>query len=194
MPLDDYAKKRDFESTSEPAPGGKARARDRFVVQKHAASHLHYDFRLQIGDVLVSWAVPKGPSIDPAVKRLAIQVEDHPLEYRDFEGVIPEGDYGGGTVMIWDEGVIHWNESEGISPAEMLKKGQLSFTLAGKRLKGSFRLIKTHYGKQKDSWLLMKGKDEHAAEKDILEAEPNSVRTGRSLEEIAREGTAKGTP
>ena len=93
--------------------------------------------------------------------------------------------------MIWDEGVIHWNETEGASPTEMLKKGQLVFELAGKKLKGSFHLIKTHYGKQKDSWLLMKGKDEHASEKDILEAEPNSARTGRSMEEIAQEGTGK---
>jgi len=187
MPLDEYAKKRDFQSTSEPTPGGKAPAGSRFVVQKHAASHLHYDFRLQIGDVLVSWAVPKGPSLDPSVKRLAVQTEDPPLEYLDFEGVIPEGDYGGGTVMIWDEGTIHWSETESESPEKMLEKGQLVFELEGKKLKGRFSLVKTHYGKQKNSWLLMKGKDEHTCTTDVLETEPDSTRSGRSLEEIARQ-------
>lgn len=187
MPLDEYAKKRDFKHTPEPAPAPRHGGGNRFVVQKHLASRLHYDFRLQIGDVLVSWAVPKGPSIDSSVKRLAVQTEDHPLEYRDFEGVIPEGDYGGGTVMIWDEGTITWPSSDESSPEEMLAKGQLVFELAGKKLRGRFRLIKTHYGKQKDSWLLMKGKDDYAGETDILETEPDSARTGRSLEEIARQ-------
>jgi bifunctional non-homologous end joining protein LigD len=195
MPLDDYQKKRNFSSTPEPAPSHKPHGKSaRFVVQKHAASHLHYDFRLEIAGVLVSWAVPKGPSMDPSVKRLAVQVEDHPLEYRDFEGVIPEGDYGGGTVMIWDEGTIHWPPSDEGTPEEMLQKGRLVFDLSGVKLNGAFRLIKTNYGSQKDSWLLMKSKDECAEDLDILVSQPNSVRTGRSLDQIARDETGPKSP
>jgi len=133
--------------------------------------------------------VPKGPSMDPSVKRLAIRTEDHPLEYRNFEGVIPADRYGGGTVMIWDEGVVKWPDKEDHgSPEEMLSKGQLVFELAGTKLKGRFRMIKTRFGKQKNAWLLIKGKDEFAASEDILTTEPNSARTGRSLQEIASEG------
>lgn len=189
MPLEEYEKKRDFGKTPEPGLSRKGRVKDRFVVQKHDASHLHYDFRLQIGDVLVSWAVPRGPSMDSSVKRLAIQTEDHPLEYRDFEGVIPRDEYGGGTVMIWDEGNIKWpgKEAETGSPEEMLKKGQLVFELVGRKLKGRFRMIKTRYGKQKNAWLLMKSKDEHAGKDDILVTQPDSARSGRSLEEISAE-------
>ena len=195
MALADYKRKRDFGKTPEPDAGRKEEARDRFVVQKHDASHLHYDFRLQIGEALVSWAVPKGPSMDASVKRLAIRTEDHPLAYRDFEGVIPEAEYGGGTVMIWDEGTIAWPEAESKvarTPQEMLQRGQLVFELVGQKLQGRFRMIKTHYGKQKNSWLLMKGRDDHASPDDILVTQPNSARTGRSLEEIAAEADPMG--
>ena len=192
MPLGDYEKKRDFSSTPEPEPATGKHAGNRFVVQKHDASHLHYDFRIQIGEVLISWAVPKGPSMDPSVKRLAIRTEDHPLEYRDFEGVIPADLYGGGTVMIWDDGVVKWPDKEETTPEEMLSKGQLVFELVGRKLKGRFRMIKTRYGKQENAWLLIKGKDEFATSEDILTAEPNSARTGRSLQEIASETISEG--
>ena len=158
----------------------------RFVVHKHQARNLHYDFRLEMEGVLKSWAVPKGPSMSPADKRLAVMVEDHPLDYRDFEGVIDEGEYGAGAVMIWDEGAVTWKEGE--DPAQMLDRGQIEFELSGKKLKGRFALIRTRMGGSEKNWLLIKGRDEHArARGDVLKEEPDSVRTGRSLERIARD-------
>ena len=178
--LDVYERKRDFSKTPEPvARRAKGGGPLRFVVQKHRASALHYDFRLEAGGVHDSWAVPKGPSLDPKVKRLAMQVEDHPLEYANFEGVIPEGEYGGGTVMIWDEGV--WAPMDGVDPVKAIKSGEMRFVLDGKKLKGGFTLVRT--GDRK--WLLMKRKDEYAKPIDIAEAEPRSVRTNRLLAEIA---------
>ena len=178
--LDVYKRKRDFTKTPEPvALRAKGRGALRFVVQKHRASALHYDFRLEAGGTMPSWAVPKGPSLDPKQKRLAMEVEDHPLEYANFEGVIPEGEYGGGTVMIWDEGV--WAPMEATDPVKAIKAGEMRFVLEGKKLKGSFTLVRT--GDRK--WLLMKRKDEYATPVDIEEAEPRSVRTKRLLAEIA---------
>ena len=186
MSLDNYRKKRDFAGTPEPEGNKTKGSGGRFVVQKHQATRLHYDFRLQIGDVLTSWAVPKGPSMDPSVKRLAIQTEDHPLEYRDFEGTIPADQYGGGTVMIWDEGRIDWSGTEA-TPEEMLKKGLLEFELGGEKLRGRFKMVKVRFRNQENAWLLIKRKDEHAAKTDVLVERPNSARTGRSLEQIAAE-------
>jgi bifunctional non-homologous end joining protein LigD len=187
MPLNTYWAKRDFGLT--PEPRGKARARKSqgwsYVIQKHAASHLHYDFRLELDGVLLSWAVPKGPSLDPADKRLAMQTEDHPIEYGDFEGIIPKGQYGGGTVMLWDRGT--WTP-EG-DPREGLRKGRLKFTLDGEKLSGGWILVRTR-GRNGDddgrAWLLMKDRDEDATSSaSIVEEAPDSVATGRSLDEIA---------
>lgn len=161
--LSDYHKKRDFKITKEPSGKKKVAKKSSkltFVVQEHHASHLHYDFRLELDGVLKSWAVPKGPSMDPADKRLAMQTEDHPLEYGKFHGTIPQGEYGGGEVFIWDNGT--W-ECESPDPHAALEKGDLKFTLKGKKLKGSFVLVKTRYGGSKNSWLLIKHKDEFAA-------------------------------
>src|SRR5882762_10097739 len=167
--LKDYKKKRHFTKTPEPGPEKKATRTGRsFVIQKHRASHLHYDFRLEAEGVLKSWAIPKGPSLDPKVKRLAMQVEDHPLDYARFEGVIPEGEYGGGTVMVWDIGTYRLEGDESFD--EALRKGRIVFTLNGKKLKGSWTLVRT--GDRR--WLLMKRKDKSAAAVDIAAAKPRS--------------------
>ena len=191
MPLNTYWAKRDFGLT--PEPRGKASARKSqgwsFVVQKHAASHLHYDFRLELDGVLLSWAVPKGPSLDPADKRLAMQTEDHPIEYGGFEGIIPKGQYGGGTVMLWDRGT--WTPQG--DPREGLRKGRLKFTLEGEKLSGGWNLVRTR-GTRDDgkndgrAWLLIKERDADATSSaSVVEQEPASVATGRSLDEIAQE-------
>lgn len=159
-----------------------------FVVQKHDASRLHYDFRLELGGVLLSWAVPRGPSLDPSDKRLAVRTEDHPLEYGDFEGVIPEGEYGGGSVIVWDRGT--WT-AEG-DPHEGLERGRLTFDLAGDKLRGRFHLIRTRGrgggGAGRDNWLLFKGADEQARRGGgdaLVEQAPRSVLSGRTVEEVA---------
>ena len=177
MALEDYKRKRDFTKTPEPPPEVKTRKKGDelfFCVQKHLASHLHYDFRLEWNGVLLSWAVPKGPSIDPKDKRLAMQTEDHPFDYGMFEGVIPEG-YGAGIVMLWDYGT--WEpESEDVDAA--LRKGDLKFRLNGYKLKGSWVIVKTRgYGGAPNSWLLIKHKDEWAGPVDIVEFAPLSVKT-----------------
>jgi bifunctional non-homologous end joining protein LigD len=158
----------------------------RFVIQKHAARRLHYDFRLELGGVLVSWAVPKGPSLDPGEKRLAVHVEDHPIEYGGFEGTIPKGQYGGGKVLLWDRGT--W-VPEG-DPVAGLRKGRLVFELEGEKLRGGWSLVRMAGQAERDgdNWLLLKRKDEHARplrEGDVLEERPESVSSGRSMEEIA---------
>jgi bifunctional non-homologous end joining protein LigD len=182
MGLSEYKKKRRFNVTPEPGPEEKqSELGNIFVVQKHRATQLHYDFRLEADGVLKSWAVPKGPSMDPTVKRLAMQVEDHPVDYADFEGVIPEGEYGGGTVMVWDYGVYAPENVKKVSDG--LKKGDLKFVLLGKKLKGSFVLVRTGGSRQ---WLLIKHKDEYAREdEEIAETQPYSVLTKRTLAEIA---------
>jgi bifunctional non-homologous end joining protein LigD len=190
MALEEYRKKRNFSKTPEPAGTvAKRAAKERFFcVQKHLASHLHYDFRLEHNGVLLSWAVPKGPSLDPKVKRLAMKVEDHPLEYGEFEGVIPEG-YGAGIVMLWDRGT--WTlEVEDVGAA--LKKGDLKFTLNGFKLKGSWVLVRTRgrygagRGRSDDgrTWLLIKHRDDWAGELDITEFAPLSVKSGGDFEDI----------
>ena len=180
--LHEYRQKRDFGRTPEPRGNGAPKRGRTFVVQKHAARRLHYDFRLELDGTLKSWAVPKGPSLDPAVKSLAVAVEDHPLEYADFEGIIPQGEYGGGTVMVWDYGVYAPENVKKVSDG--LKKGDLKFVLLGKKLKGSFVLVRT--GDRQ--WLLIKHKDEYVEEgADITEAQPYSILTKRTLAEIAED-------
>jgi bifunctional non-homologous end joining protein LigD len=191
MALEEYRKKRDFKKT--PEPEGKVAPKKKskqlfFCVQKHLASHLHYDVRLEHNGVLLSWAVPKGPSLDPGTKRLAMHVEDHPIAYGSFEGVIPEG-YGAGIVMLWDEGT--WTpEVEDVDAA--LKKGDLKFTLDGYKLKGSWVLVRTKGwpgakpgpGGASRSWLLIKHKDEWSGDVDIVEFAPKSVKSSGDFEDI----------
>lgn len=202
MSLTKYQSKRNFKVTSEPAGGGRvSKAKGLlYVIQKHQASQLHYDFRLEWGGVLLSWAIPKGPSLDPSVKRLAAPVEAHPLEYGSFEGVIPEGEYGGGTVLLWDRGT--WTP-EVPDVDEALRKGDLKFSLKGKKLRGSWVLVRTklgYRGSKKPQWLLIKHRDGFASAEDILDAEPRSVVSKRLLAEIASEEhgdvakAAKGDP
>lgn len=184
MALEEYRRKRDFRKTPEPAGKTAARPRDErfFCVQKHLASHLHYDLRLEHKGILLSWAVPKGPSLDPKAKRLAMHVEDHPIEYGDFEGVIPEG-YGAGIVLLWDKGT--WTpEVDNVDAA--LAKGDLKFTLNGYKLKGSWVLVRTggRYGGDGRSWLLIKHRDEWAGELEIAEFAPLSVKSGGDFEDI----------
>jgi len=218
-PLKEYREKRNFDVTAEPKGGlpddpkgtrssNSKRAHSStnspgdllYVIQKHQASHLHYDFRLEWRGVLLSWAVPKGPTLDPSVKRLATPVEDHPVEYGSFEGVIPEGEYGGGTVMLWDRGT--WTP-EVADVAAALEEGDLKFTLFGKKLRGSWVLVRTklgYGGSAKPQWLLIKHRDRYASTEDILAEQPRSVLTNRLLAEIAHdEGgdmakAAKGDP
>jgi bifunctional non-homologous end joining protein LigD len=194
--LAEYNRKRHFGVTTEPRgtpgrsdPGGPLQ----FVVQKHRAGHLHYDFRLEHRGVMLSWAIPKGPSLDPAVKRLAMETEPHPMDYNQFEGVIPEGEYGGGTVMIWDRGV--WapaadNRLGGAAEVDrQLEKGDLKFVLLGEKLAGSWVLVRTRGTRQ---WLLIKHRDEYVRDEDLTVTRPRSVVSGRTLAEIAR--AAGATP
>ena len=189
-----YQRKRDFTKTKEPAGGKKAPAKKRhklqFVLQKHAASHLHFDLRLEVDGVMKSWAVPKGPSLDPSVKRLAMEVEDHPMEYNTFEGTIPKGQYGGGTVMLWDRGHYTADKAEdGDHEAAMREgcaKGKIDFSFHGKRVNGSFALVRTRGTGSKPQWLLIKHKDEFAEPgSDVVAENMTSVTTGRSMDEIA---------
>jgi len=191
MTLDKYREKRSQKNTPEPF-GGKPSGKElRFVVQKHAASHLHYDFRLEMDGVLKSWAVPKGPSLDADIKRLAMMVEDHPFDYRNFEGVIPKGQYGGGTVIVWDEGTYETTDSVGgdVKKQEkellkQLKAGKLKFKLNGNKLKGEFALVKA-YGKAENNWLLMKLDDKYASDKDIT-LKDKSVISKKSIAQMEK--------
>ncbi len=190
MTLDTYRKKRRFSVTTEPqgttAGGARKTKALAFVVQKHRATALHYDVRLEWGGVMLSWAVPKGPCYDPTVKRLAMQVEDHPIEYNKFEGIIPEGEYGGGTVMIWDHG--SWTPESPDADAA-LKKGDLKLTFHGKKLRGSWVLVRTRGrpGDGKPAWLMIKHRDQWASTEDVTELAPRSVVSNRLLIEIARD-------
>ena len=201
MSLETYRKKRNFAVTPEPSGATRRSAmgkRLRYVVQMHQASHLHYDFRLEWNGVLLSWAVPKGPSLDPAVKRLGMRVEDHPVDYAGFEGVIPRGEYGAGTVMVWDKGA--WvPDNPDVDAA--LRRGDLKFTLYGEKLKGSWVLVRTKSGYPPSSgrpaWLLIKHRDEFASTQDVEVAKPRSASTNRTLTEITRDeggGTGEAPP
>src|SRR5690606_19600223 len=188
MALDTYNKKRDFTRTPEPK-GATARKRgNSFVIQKHDATRLHYDFRLEMDGVLKSWAVTRGPSLVPSEKRLAVHVEDHPLDYGDFEGTIPKGEYGGGTVIVWDRGT--WTPVG--DPKKGMAKGHLEFELDGEKLGGRWHLVRLPMKPREkhDNWLLIKSDDAHAAtpaDPNILEQRPESVKTGRQVEEVAGE-------
>jgi bifunctional non-homologous end joining protein LigD len=177
-----YRQKRDFTVTSEPS-GSSVPISDghRFVVQRHRATRLHYDFRLEAGGVLLSWAVPKGPTLDADAKRLAVHVEDHPLEYFDFEGVIPGGEYGGGDVIVWDWGT--WKITDGADPIAATEAGDLHFDLHGEKLRGHFALVRRGRG-AKEQWLLMHKHDEFAATEWNPEDYPRSVKTGRTNDEV----------
>ena len=194
-PLQEYQRKRDFKATPEPSGKGRRQAADhalQFCIQKHDASHLHYDFRLELDGALKSWAVPKGPSLDPSVRRLAVHVEDHPLDYADFEGHIPEGHYGAGDVIVWDRGV--W-QPEG-DPQVAYAKGKLRFRLQGEKLGGTWNLFRTRLEGKKEQWMLVKSKDDHARSEDdysIVEDQPDSVVSDRTLTPRTRK-TAKSTP
>src|SRR4051812_37706201 len=187
-PLAEYKRKRDFSKTAEPEgkPTAKRGRALRFVVQKHAASHLHYDFRLELDGVMKSWAVPKGPSRDPKVKRLAMHVEDHPIEYNTFEGTIPKGQYGGGTVMIWDRGTYEPVDGSIEALRSGYEKGSLKFTLHGERLSGSWALARMKGAGSKE-WLLIKHNDDAAVRDDDLAAEDDiqSVVSQRTMQQIA---------
>lgn len=190
----DYNKKRDFTKTTEPKEGNTKGNPDApsFVIQKHDATNLHYDFRLEINNTLKSWAVPKGPSTDPSVKRMAIPTEDHPLEYANFEGTIPEEEYGGGTVMIWDHGKFknlkEDKEGNPISLSESYKMGTLEFWLEGEKLQGGFAMIKMKSGNMKGNWLLVKMKDAEAdARRNPVNTETKSVVSGKTMKQIAKE-------
>ena len=194
-----YSAKRDFARTPEPRGKASKAARPaparttpergsgpslRFVVQLHRASHLHYDFRLEAGGVLKSWAVPKGPSLNPADKRLAMQVEDHPLEYRDFEGVIPQGNYGAGEVIVWDRGTYRTPEGD---PQREITAGKIKFALRGKKLRGGFTLVRMGGRRNEDgrAWLLIKEGDEDADRRWSAQAHAKSVKSGKTLDDLA---------
>jgi bifunctional non-homologous end joining protein LigD len=198
--LTEYRRKRDFSRTREPEGGKRTKSsRLAYVVQKHDASRLHFDLRLELDGVMKSWAVPKGPSLDPSVKRLAIHVEDHPIEYNEFEGTIPEGEYGGGTVMVWDRGT-YTSAEESDEPEAALREGyrtgDLKFVLRGKRLKGSWVLVRTRgWGAARDrknQWLLIKHRDDAAdPDTDPVAEHVTSAKSGRTMEEIAEGKPAK---
>jgi DNA ligase D-like protein (predicted 3'-phosphoesterase) len=192
--LEDYNEKRNFGRTPEPAGGKKGNSgKPIFVIQKHDASRLHYDFRIEVDGVLKSWAVPKGPSTDPKEKRLAVPTEDHPLEYAEFEGTIPAEEYGGGTVLVWDMGRYrNLTEKNGklIPMAEAVEQGHIVIWLEGKKLKGGYALTRFRKGKD-ESWLLVKMKDAEAnAAVDVTAARPQSVLSGRTIEEIGGKHSA----
>ena len=194
MKLETYRRKRRFDRTPEPAGDAVAKpfrttsdaaATGRFVVQRHRATRLHYDFRLELGGVLVSWAVPRGPSLDPEARRLAIHVEDHPIEYFDFEGVIPRHQYGAGDVFVWDWG--SWSADPATADGEAaIRDGELKFTLDGEKLHGAFVLLRMRWTDgPKDQWLLIHRRDRHASRGWDAEDLPESVKSGRTNDEIA---------
>ncbi len=190
----EYKEKRDFRKTGEPkGDNGKGKSKEPiFVIQKHDASQLHYDFRIEIGGTLKSWSVPKGPSTDPSEKKLAIPTEDHPMDYADFEGVIPEGQYGGGTVMIWDKGTFKNIKKDDKGKPMSLKKsfeeGTVEIYLKGEKLQGGYALIQMNQGNMKGNWLLIKMDDDKAdARRNPVNTENKSAKTGRTMEEIKKE-------
>jgi bifunctional non-homologous end joining protein LigD len=198
--LENYRAKRDFKKTAEPSGKNLVLATEqrRFVIQKHAARRLHYDLRLEVDGVFKSWAVTRGPSLDPHDKRLAVEVEDHPLDYGDFEGTIPRGQYGGGTVQLWDRGF--WMPEDDHNPGEALAKGELKFVLAGGRLQGGWVLVRMKHdraGGKRTNWLLIKHRDSYALDHDGAEAvlaEEASIASGRSLEKMPYGKAIKAKP
>jgi len=203
--LKKYQEKRHFDKSSEPKgkikkrTSKKTKGKNIFVIQKHDASHLHYDFRLEIDGVLKSWAVPKGPSTDPHEKRLAVETEDHPMEYATFEGVIPEGEYGAGPVIVWDNGTFdNIKEKDGtiIPLSQCYKNGQIEVNLHGKKLQGAYALIHASFGDdtRKKDWLLIKMKDEYAdARRNPVKTEPESVISGKTIEEMTSPTSPKAS-
>jgi len=191
MSLSKYKQKRSFKETPEPQGGKPSGKTLQFVIQKHAASHLHYDFRLEMEGVLKSWAIPKGPSLNPADKRLAMMVEDHPWDYKDFEGIIPEGNYGAGTVIVWDAGTYEplapTDGSKKAQDKELLKElkaGSIKIIMHGKKLKGEFALVHTH-GRGDNAWLLIKHRDKYASEESVTDKD-KSVLSRKTLEQVAK--------
>jgi DNA ligase D-like protein (predicted 3'-phosphoesterase) len=188
--LDEYVRKRDFSKTPEPFSASDAGEGRRFVVQKHAASRLHYDFRLEVDGVLKSWAVPKGPSTDPRDKRLAMPTEDHPLDYISFEGVIPKGEYGGGSVIVWDAGTyrnLSTSKGKKVPLGEALERGHATVWLEGAKLAGGYALTRVAEGKE-ERWLLVKKRDDAAdAARSLVDSRPESVLSGRTVEQVAEE-------
>ncbi len=198
MSLDKYNSKRNFKKTKEPKGTKKSsKGALRFVVQKHAASRLHYDLRLEINGVLVSWAVPKGPSANPADKRLAIQTEDHPMDYIDFEGIIPEGEYGGGTVIVWDQGTYRPEGNEDLNKENSLMKKQLQegaikIILKGEKLNGAYHMVLMKGDEEARQWLLMKSKDEFAD--PDYEFDEKSILSGQTLDQFAASARKNNNP
>lgn len=196
--LQEYRDKRNLTKSREPSGERSDGNTNLFVLHKHDASNLHYDFRIRIGDALKSWVVPKGPSTDPKERRLAMPTEDHPVDYADFEGVIPEDEYGGGTVMVWDKGTYDNiktdDDGNEMSMEDAFKQGTLEVRLKGEKLRGGYALIRTG-GRNNDRWLLIKMKDDEAdARRNPVSTEPKSVMSGRSLDEIAREEAPSKDP
>ena len=199
--LTEYRRKRDFSRTAEPSGASRAAGRrkrrarrrhPRFTIQKHDATSLHYDFRLEIGGVLASWAVPKGPSLDPRDKRLAMRTEDHPLDYIEFEGVIPKGEYGAGPVIVWDRGVYEniseTRRGERLTAEEGLEKGDLKVFLLGEKIRGAYALVRTSEPGDREKWLLIKKRDEGAdARRRPVSSQPESVLTGRTIEQVLKQ-------
>lgn len=198
--LSDYERKRDFAKTSEPrgktSPrrrrGGPVRRHPRFTIQKHAATSLHYDLRLEIGGALASWAVPKGPSLDPREKRLAMRTEDHPLDYLEFEGVIPKGQYGGGPMIVWDRGVFEniskTRSGRPLDLSEALEAGDLKLFLLGEKVRGPYALVRTSDPGEREQWLLIKKRGEGAdARRNPTSTQPESVLSGRTIEQLLTE-------
>lgn len=190
-----YRKKRRFHKTSEPAGKKSLRATKKegiFVIQQHAARAMHYDVRLEIGDVLVSWAVPKGPSLNPSIKRLAVMTEDHPTQYAKFEGVIPQGEYGAGPVIIWDRGT--YKNMKDMPMKTCLREGRIEVFLQGKKVRGGYALIRTDKATQEKSrWLLIKMRDEYAdARRNLTTSEPASVKTGKTIKDLKKKMKEKG--
>ncbi len=187
MGLNEYARKRHFDKTPEPGPaesGRETKARGGFFcVQRHDATRLHYDFRLEVGGVLVSWAVPKGPSLDPSRKALAMKVEDHPFDYGTFEGNIPEGNYGAGSVMLWDTGT--YDVLGDVSAEKQLERGDFKFELHGQKLNGSFAIVHMKHAGKGNEWLLIKKKDEHAVPNYDIDQYSHSVKSQRTQDQIA---------